>query len=113
MPFPLDHLALRGDPEAAALVAGEERLTYHDLDKAVGQTAAALRSHGLQDGDRVATWTGKTKLACIMPLAATRAGLVHVPINPVLKHAQAAHIFADSGARLLFANRARLESLRP
>ena len=34
-----------------------------------------------------------------MPLAAARAGLVHVPINPVLKHAQAAHILADSGAR--------------
>jgi acyl-CoA ligase (AMP-forming) (exosortase A-associated) len=54
---------------------------------------------------------GKTRLACIMPLAAARAGLVHVPINPVLKHAQAAHILEDSGARLLIANRARQESL--
>jgi acyl-CoA ligase (AMP-forming) (exosortase A-associated) len=34
-----------------------------------------------------------------------------VPINPVLKHAQAAHILADSGAKLLVANRARLDSL--
>ena len=46
-----------------------------------------------------------------MPLAAARAGLVHVPINPVLKHSQAAHILADSGAKLLIANGARLESL--
>src|SRR6185369_6501430 len=37
----------------------------------------------------------------------------HVPINPVLKHAQAAHILADSGARLLVANKARLDSLGP
>ena len=34
-----------------------------------------------------------------MPLAAARAGLVHVPINPLLKRAQVAHILADSGAQ--------------
>src|SRR4030095_6322198 len=110
-PYSLDHLALRGALEAEALIAGEERLTFSELDEAVGRTAAALLAHGLKPGDRVATWMGKTRLACIVPLAAARAGLVHVPINPVLKHAQAAHILADSGARLLIANRARAQSL--
>ena len=110
-PFPLDHLPLLGAPDADALVIGEERLTYRQLDEAVGRTAAALLAQEVKPGDRVATWMGKTRLACIIPLAAARAGLVHVPINPVLKHAQAAHILADSGARLLIANRARLEGL--
>ena len=110
-PHPLDHLTLRGAPDAAALVVGDEQLSYAQLDEAVGRTAAALLELGLETGDRVATWMGKTRLACTMPLAAARAGLVHVPINPVLKHAQAAHILADSGARLLIGNRARLESL--
>ena len=112
MPYPLDHLALRGAPEADALVAGEERLTYRQLDEEVGRAAQALLAHGLVPGDRIATWMGKTRLACIMPLAAARAGLVHVPINPVLKHVQAAHILADSGTKLLIANQARLESLQ-
>ena len=112
-PYPLDHLALRGAPEAEALIVGEERLTYRDLEDAVGRTAGALLARGLGPGDRIATWMAKTRLACLMPLAAARAGLVHVPINPVLKRAQAAHILADSGARLLIANRARLESLEP
>ena len=111
MPFPLDHLALRGERDATALIAGDEEFNYLQLHEIVGRTAAALLAHGLNAGDRVATWTSKTKLACIMPLAAARAGLVHVPINPVLKHAQAAHILADSGARLLIANRGRLDSL--
>lgn len=110
-PFPLDHLALRGVAEAEALVVGDEWLTYGELDAAVGTAASALRANGLKRGDRIATWMGKTRLACIMPLAAARAGLVHVPINPVLKHAQAAHILSDSGARLLIANSARLEGL--
>jgi len=33
-PQPLDHLALRGAAEADALVAGDARLTYRELDSA-------------------------------------------------------------------------------
>jgi len=87
-------------------------LTYRELERAVGRTAARLRGLGLQPGDRVASWMGKTELACILPLAAARAGLIHVPINPVLRHGQAEHILRDSGARLLVANRARLNGLQ-
>ena len=111
-PYPLDHLAARGDPSAPALVADGKTLTYADLEDAVARAAATLTAHGLVPGDRVASWMGKTALACILPLAAARAGLVHVPINPVLRRAQATHILADSGARLLIANRARLETLK-
>jgi acyl-CoA ligase (AMP-forming) (exosortase A-associated) len=110
-PFPLDHLALRGERGATALIAGRDSLTYADLDQAVGRTADALLARGLRPGDRVASWMGKTVLACILPLACARAWLVHVPINPVLRRAQAAHILEDSAARLLIANQARLESL--
>ena len=111
-PFPLDRLTTRGDPSAPALVADGRTLTYADLEDIVARTAATLTAHGLVPGDRVASWMGKTALACILPLAAARAGLVHVPINPVLRRAQATHILADSGARLLIANRARLETLK-
>jgi acyl-CoA ligase (AMP-forming) (exosortase A-associated) len=110
-PFPLDHLTARGAPDAPALTAGKETLTYSQLEEVVGRTAAALLGRGLLPGDRVANWMAKTSLACILPLAAARAGLVHVPINPVLKRAQAAHILADSGAKLLIGNEARLRSL--
>jgi len=55
----------------------------------------------------------KTELACLLPLAASRAGLIYVPINPLLKRAQVAHILADSGASLLIANSGRLATLEP
>ncbi|MGB3847193.1 MAG: acyl-CoA ligase (AMP-forming), exosortase A system-associated, partial [Sphingopyxis sp.] len=51
------------------------------------------------------------RLACLMPLAAARAGLIHVPVNPLLKGAQVAHILADSGAKLLITNAARADTL--
>lgn len=110
-PFPLDWLTKRGKPNTPALTAGGETLSYAELEEQVGRTAAALLEVGLQPGDRVASWMAKTRLACILPLAAARAGLIHVPINPVLKHNQATHILSDSGARLLIANQARLASL--
>jgi len=108
---PLDHLALRGARDAPALVADGQCVTFAGLDDQVGRIAAALLASGLRPGDRIASWMGKTRLACLLPLAAARAGLVHVPINPVLRRAQAAHILADSGARLLVANQARLATL--
>ena len=110
-PYPLDHLTLRGERGAPALTVGGETLSYAALDEATGRMADRLLALGMQPGERVATWMGKTKLACLAPLACARAGLVHVPINPVLRRAQAEHILADSGSRLLVANRARLETL--
>ena len=50
-------------------------------------------------------------MTCLLPLACARAGLVHVPVNPLLKRAQVAHILADSGARLLISGKARLATL--
>jgi acyl-CoA ligase (AMP-forming) (exosortase A-associated) len=51
-------------------------------------------------------------MSCLLPLACARAGLIYVPINPLLKRAQVAHILADSGARLLISGSARLATLR-
>ena len=110
-PRPLDHLPACGSHDSVALTAGDRQLSYAELEADVGQVAHALLSAGLARGDRVASWMGKTWLACLLPLACARAGLIHVPVNPVLKRAQAAHIIADSGARLLIGNSARLQSL--
>ncbi|MDQ0250495.1 amino acid adenylation domain-containing protein [Sphingomonas kyeonggiensis] len=108
VPRPLDSLTLRGAPDAVALEDKAGTMTYAQLERAVGEMAFALQALGLEPGDRVATWLPKTRTACLMPLAAVRAGLVHVPVNPVLKRAQVAHILADSGARALVSQQARL-----
>ncbi len=109
-PRPLDHLAERGESGAPALVLRERTLSHDDLRSRVAALAAWLRSVA-EPGARVASWAGKTELTCLLPLAAARAGLVHVPVNPVLKRAQVAHILADSGAVLLMGQAARLKTL--
>jgi acyl-CoA ligase (AMP-forming) (exosortase A-associated) len=108
---PLDHLALCGADEALALAVGPHRLSFADLNRSVARLAAWLAAEVAEKGARVATWTAKGRTACLMPLAAARAGLVHVPINPLLKGAQAQHILQDSSAALLIANAGRIEAL--
>lgn len=109
--YPLDHLALRGERDAPALVLKDRTLSHEALNARVGTLAKWLKSRVPEQGARVATWLPKTELACLMPLAAVRAGLVHVPVNPLLKRAQVAHILSDSGAALLIANKGRLDTL--
>ena len=74
---------------------------------------AALKARGLEHGDRVASWLPKNRLTSLLPLACARAGLIHVPINPLLKRLQVAHILADSGASLLITAQARAATLEP
>lgn len=112
-PQPLDHLALRGDGGAPALILRNRTLSFNDLRESVGLLAGWLQQQVSEPGARIASWAAKGELTCLLPLAAARAGLVHVPINPLLKRAQVAYILADSGARLLIGTAARLASLDP
>ena len=111
VPHPLDHLAERGRDGDPALVLRREALSFKALRTRIGQLASWLADQMHEPGARVASWAAKGELTCLLPLAAARAGLVHVPINPLLKRAQVAHILADSGARLLIGTKARLDSL--
>jgi acyl-CoA ligase (AMP-forming) (exosortase A-associated) len=117
LPRPLDHLAERavaaGFGDRPALVLREATLNHHQLSQRVAMLAGWLAQMLPTPGARVASWAAKGELTCLLPLAAARAGLVHVPINPLLKRAQAAHILGDSGAQLLIGTDARLASLEP
>ena len=110
-PRPIDHILLDGNADAPALVTKSVMLTYAEAEKAVGALAVALAAHGFEADARIATWLPKTVEACLMPIAAARAGLVHIPVNPVLRRAQVGHIMSDSGASLLLTSPERAASL--
>ena len=114
-PKPLDHIAERGVAlglgERPALVLRDRVLSHHELAGRVAVLAGWLRSRVPERGARIASWAAKGELTCLLPLAAARAGLVHVPINPLLKRAQASHILHDSGASMLIGTASRLATL--
>jgi len=111
VPQPIDHLLEGGDDAAPALVLRGGPLTRGEVRGRMARLAGWLDSLGLAPGARVASWAAKGELTCLLPLAAARAGLVHVPINPLLKRAQVAHILADSEAALLLGTKARIDTL--
>lgn len=82
-------------------------LRYGELADAVERTAAALLEQGLEPNDRVAVYLEKRPEAVIALFAAAAAGGIAVPINPVLKPLQVAHILRDADARILITSGAR------
>lgn len=112
VPSPIDHV-LRGASAAPALIVGGETLDYATVEMRVGQLARWLAAAGIGAGDRIASWLPKSLISALLPLAAPRIGAIHVPINPLLKRAQAAHILADSGALMLLTGEGRAATLEP
>jgi acyl-CoA ligase (AMP-forming) (exosortase A-associated) len=110
--LPLDHLAETGHDAAIALVLRSGSISYQELRSRLSRLAGWLSGQVPEKGARVATWAAKGELTCLMPLAAARAGLVHVPVNPLLKHSQVKHILSDSGSVLLIGTQARLATLQ-
>lgn len=108
---PIDHVIEGRDSQSPALIVKDGVVTYGELGTAVSLLAGWLKAQVPEQGARVAGWAAKGKLTAIMPLAAARAGLVHIPINPLLKKDQVAHILSDSGASLIIGTPSRMSSL--
>lgn len=97
-------------PDAIALRSSAGELTYAELHSAVAGLASGLIKLGLARQDRVAIYLDKRFETVIACFGASAAGGAFVPINPLLKPEQVAHILLDSGARYLVtsADRAQL-----
>lgn len=98
-------------PSASALIQRNQVWDYAELERQMDDMARGLTGLGILPGERVAAWLPKTLDGIALLFAISRAGAVLVPVNPLLKPAQVAHILADSGARMLFTQDTRLASL--
>ncbi|MGG5817689.1 class I adenylate-forming enzyme family protein [Falsiroseomonas sp. HW251] len=100
--------AARRWPGKVALVCGERRMTFAELDAASDAIAAALAARGVRRGDRVAILAENDADTAIAIFGSAKAGAVFSPIHPATKpaklrqmldHCRAAALVA--GARLL------------
>jgi fatty-acyl-CoA synthase len=88
-------------PQRDALVFGEKRYTYAELDKQVDRVAAVLAERGISKGDRVALMAGNCDRVVITYYAAHRLGAIFVPINPASTTPELDYLMRDSGAAAL------------
>jgi long-chain acyl-CoA synthetase len=90
---------------AEAVVCDDVRLSYAELGQRVDAVAAALRSGGLEPGDRVALLAANCHRYLELLLAVPGAGIVLVPLNTRLSPAELRHVLTDSGTRVLITDR--------
>jgi long-chain acyl-CoA synthetase len=95
--------AARHWPERIALVEGERRRTYAQLDDAANAIAHGLRYLGVEPGDRVAVLQQNCIEYVESVVAIARAGGVLVPMLGALTEREHAFILEDSGARFAIA----------
>jgi acyl-CoA synthetase (AMP-forming)/AMP-acid ligase II len=100
-------------PEATALVAGSQSLSYGQLDERVRAFAAAAVRSGLQRGERVGIYLEKRLETVVASFGAPCAGAVFVPMNPLLKPEQVVYIANDCQVRVLVTSPERLALLEP
>ncbi|GAB3461218.1 acyl-CoA ligase (AMP-forming), exosortase A system-associated [Massilia terrae] len=101
----------RRTPQAEALAYGQQRLDYAALAAAVGRAAGALLAVEVARAERVAVYLEKRIENVAAMFGASLAGAVFVPVNPLLKAEQVAHILADCNVRVLVTSPERLAQL--
>jgi acyl-CoA ligase (AMP-forming) (exosortase A-associated) len=100
-------------PDAPALTHAGRSLSYAELATAIAQFAAGLAEHGMPRAARVGIYLDKRVETVVASFGAPAAGMVFVPMNPVLKPEQVAFIARDCGVRVLVSSPERLQALLP
>ncbi len=82
---------------APCMILADGRVwTYGDVERAAGRMANLIVALGLKPGDRVAAQVEKTPEALVLYLAAIRAGMVFLPLNPAYQRHELEYFLADS-----------------
>ena len=85
-------------PNKTAIVYGQLRQTYAELDKVVNRTANALTERGVRKGDRIALLSHNNHGFVVVNFALARLGAIMVPINFMLGATEVAFILGHAGA---------------
>lgn len=94
--------AARRFPDAPALVMGEDRLSWRELDCRVSTLARALEARGIGRGDAVLVHTRNCHEIIETQLACFRLGAIWAPTNFRISPDDAAWLAELTGARILF-----------
>jgi fatty-acyl-CoA synthase len=89
-------------PDKVAVVHGERRCSYRELEERATRLATGLRAAGLERGDRVAFLSPNTPALLEAHFGVPAAGGVLVALNTRLAAHEIAFILEHSGSRFLF-----------
>jgi long-chain acyl-CoA synthetase len=98
-------------PDHLALVVGDERLTFRQLNARVNQLANALLGEGLRKGDKLATILPNCIEQLFVYLAAAKTGIVVVPLSPLLQDSGLVSLLNNSDSVMVISAQALVPTL--
>src|SRR5262245_9619674 len=93
-------------PEHTALVCGDRRWSYGEVDRASDRAAVRFSEAGAQHGDRIAICLDNPCETVVALFGALKAGCAFVIVNAQARPDYISRVVADSGARILVDRRA-------
>ncbi|MBI0329292.1 non-ribosomal peptide synthase/polyketide synthase [Burkholderia plantarii] len=86
----------RRTPDAVAVVFGEARLSYRELDERAERLARLLRQRGARRDARVAICVGRSLEMVVGLLGILKSGAAYVPLDPTYPAERLAYMLTDS-----------------
>ncbi|MCJ7683221.1 MAG: AMP-binding protein [Desulfobacteraceae bacterium] len=103
-------------PDKTAMIFGERRISYSQLDVLITRTADGLLKTGLKRGDVLSLFLPSLPELIISYLGTARAGLTVNVVNAMLREQEVAYILKDCQTRAVIVDETRLpiiEAVKP
>jgi amino acid adenylation domain-containing protein len=98
-------------PNATAVVCGEDRLSYAELNQRANQLAHYLRRFGVGAEQRVGIFLQRSVETVVALLATLKAGAAYVPIDPAYPKDRLAFMLQDARVPVLVTQQGLMENL--
>lgn len=98
-------------PDRLAVVFGNEKITYEELDIITNKLATMLQENDVKRGDRVGIYMNKSIPSIISILGILKAEAVYVPLDPNAPLSRLAYIIQNSGIRCLLTSTKKVKTL--
>ena len=99
-------------PEAVAVVAGGQEMTYGELNRRANQLAGYLRARGVGVEERVGVLMERCAELVVAMLAIMKAGGAYVPVDAGYPAERIRYMLEDSGARMVLTQESLVELVR-
>jgi len=96
-------------PEAVAVRAGREVLSYAELDRRANRMARYIIDKGAVDGAIVGLCVGRVPDLIVAMLGILKAGCAYLPLDPAYPVDRLLHMLTHSGARLIVTEQRQAE----
>ena len=102
---------VKAHPDRVAMIAGDEQLTYEQLNAKANQLARYLLEVGVNDGDFVAIALQRSVDMIICILATLKVGAAYVPVDPDYPEERIGFMLSDTQSPLVICRKKQADRL--